>query len=243
MLTSRDYPTAVTARPGHGSEGVREGLRWVLAQAGRTGGQVLIYSPGKQNLQRHEVLGPLLRDPRFAIGTWRGIASGWYGGPVLATWPSRNKLAEIADDQRTKALCVVPWVVGETDAWQAAHSPVLLGNAVALERSWSLDPVVIAGLHTLTGSVNHGNNLAGAMDRSDAVAVLKTLKGAGYSLAADGVYAWALAHGWPGRGAERLRQLAEDFEAGKRPQLKGPFPFRPDILDVWRQEAGSRLMT
>lgn len=77
------------------------------------------------------------------------------------------------------------------------------------------------------------------MDRRDAVAVLKTLKGAGYSLPADSVYAWALAHGWPGQGAARLRQLATDFEAGKRPQLKGPFPFRPDILDVWSQEAGS----
>jgi hypothetical protein len=199
----------------------------------------LIYGPGKRNLENHEVLGQLIRDPRFAVGTWRGTISGWRGGPVLAAWPNREKLAQVADDRRTTALCLVPWAEGENDAWQAAQSPELLGNAAALRRASGLDPVVIEGLRSLTIMVNHANHLAGALDRRDAVAVLRTLKRAGYSLSPDDVYAWALANGWPGRGAERLRALSADLEAGKRPQLKGQYPLRHDILETWRKEAGS----
>jgi hypothetical protein len=147
-------------------------------------------------------------------------------------------LGEIADDLRTRALCVVPWVKGEIDAWAAAADPELLGPASGPEPKSSLDPVVVEGLKTLTHSVNLGNNLAGSLDRRDAVAVLRTLQEGGYHLHPDPIYSWALANGWQARGAERLRKLATDFEAGKRPRLRGGYPFRSDILDIWRQDAG-----
>jgi hypothetical protein len=93
-----------------------------------------------------------------AVGTWRGIKA-WRGGPVLAVWPNRVKLGEIADDPRTAALCAVPWVLAELDAWQAAANPEPLGAAVAPMVTSSLDPVVVEGLKTLTSMVNHANNL------------------------------------------------------------------------------------
>jgi hypothetical protein len=68
-------------------------------------------------------------------------------------------------------------------------------------------------------------------------AVLRMLKNGGYRLPPDPIYSWAIANGWSSRGSERLRLLAADFEAGKRPRLKGGKPFRSDILDVWRREA------
>ena len=78
---------------------------------------------------------------------------------------------------------------------------------------------------------------AGALDRRDAVAVLRTLKDSGYRLWPDPIYSWAIANEWTTRGAERRREMAADFEAGKRPRLGGGYPSRSDILDVWRQEA------
>lgn len=117
------------------------------------------------------------------------------------------------------------------------QTPELLGPASTRELKSSLDPVLVEGLETLTHSVNPGNNLAGSLDRRDAVAVLRTLRDGGYGLPPDPVYSWAIANGWQARGAERLRKLAEDFEAGKRPQLKGPYPFRSDILEIWRRDA------
>lgn len=85
--------------------------------------------------------------------------------------------------------------------------------------------------------VNHANNLAGHMDHRDAVAVLRTLHQGGYPLPADEVYAWALAHRWPARGAERLRELAHKVDAGRTVQLKGQWPFRSEILQIWQAEA------
>jgi hypothetical protein len=233
----RNYPSAVTAGPEHGDRGLKDGLTWLVNRVSELGGQPLVFAPGMSNVRDVPLLEQFTKVQGVAVGTWRGIRD-WHGGPVLAVWPNRVKLGEIADDRRTTALCVVPWVSGELDAWQAAADPEVLGLAVARIVTSTLDPVVIEGLKTLTAMVNHSNNLAGSLDRRDAVAVLRTLKKAGNALPASDVYAWSIANGWPTRGAERLRILASDFEAGKRPQMKGEFPFRADILDTWRAKAG-----
>jgi hypothetical protein len=44
----------------------------------------------------------------------------------------------------------------------------------------------------------------------------------------EAIYMWALAHSWPSRGADRLRELASDFEAGPHPRAKAPNPFRAE---------------
>lgn len=237
-LSRRDYPTALAVGPEHGDQGLRDGLQWLMSMVPKVGGQPLIFAPGRSNVDHNNLLSEFVRRTGVAVSTWRSPARGWSGGPVLAAWPTREKLGEIAEDQRTSALCVIPWVKGETDAWAAAAMPELLGSAVMPEER-SLDPVVVQGLKTLTESVNMGNNLAGSLDHRDAVAVLRTLKKGGYRLPPDVIYAWATANGWQARGAERLRTLATKFEAGKRPQLKGGYPFRSDILEIWRREAES----
>lgn len=229
------YPAALSTRD---AAGVQQAIAWVVSQQRTNGGQILLYLPGKQNLRANPTIERFSRVPGVEVGTWRGGSTvSWSGGPVLATWPNREKLAEIADTHGVTALCVIPWVDAEVKAWQAATDPVLLAGAISPAPAPVLDPVVIEGLKTLTSSVNHANHLAGSLDRRDAVAVLRTLKQGGYELNPDGIYAWALANGWPGRGAERLRELAEAYEAGKRPQMKGDFPFRADILQVWRRDA------
>ncbi|GCE44197.1 hypothetical protein Rhow_008495 [Rhodococcus wratislaviensis] len=238
VAKKRNYPTALAAGPEHGDTGVRDALKWVVTQLEAQGGQLLVFAPGKQNVENHDLLREFTRRTGVAVGTWRGRVLGWSGGPVLAAWPDRQKLGEIAADPRTTALCVVPWAQGEVDAWSAATTPELLGPATAPQlKGEPLDPVVVEGLKTLTAMVNHGNDLTGALDRRDAVAVLRTLRDAGYRWNPERVYAWALGNDWSSGGAERLRDLATDFEKGKRPQLKGRSPFRPDIIEVWRSEA------
>jgi hypothetical protein len=235
----RVYPCAVTCNGAERPEEAQEAaIHWIGEQHRDVGGTILLFAPQKGDLKRMDNhIARLADHPDVGIGTWKGFIHDWSGGPVLAAWPSRAKLGEIADDRRTRALCVIPWNADETAAWEQAFHPVLLAGASPRLVSHGLDPVVVAGLSHLTRSVNLANNLAGALDRRDAVAVLRVLHKGGYALPGDQVYAWALGHGWPSRGAERLREMAEKIDAGRTMQLKGAWPFRDDILDTWKSSA------
>jgi hypothetical protein len=230
------YPTALTAGAEHGDRAVGDGIRWLRRTTADLGGQPLLFAPVKGNLERNQLLSAEASRPGVAVATWRSPADGWRGGPVLALWPSRQKLGEIADDPRTSALCVVPGSASDVMGWVAAVNPTPLGGA-RLPVSEDLNPVVIEGLKTLSRSVNHANELAGSLDHRDAVAVLTLLHDGNYRLPPEAIYAWALAHGWPARGADRLRDLASAFEGGRRPRLKGANPFGPNIVTKWRQRA------
>lgn len=239
--SERDYPAAITQNGAREPENAqRAAITWTVRKRAELGGTVLLFVPQKGTLARNDnAIARFATQPGVVVATWRGGVSGWSGGPVLAAWPSREKLVEVADDPRTRALCVIPWLEKDTTAWEHAVSPERLDDAAPAPSAPRLDPVVVTGLTHLTHSVNHGNNLAGALDYRDAVAVLRTLRRGGYRLPAHDVYAWALAHGWPGRGAERLRELAEKIDAGRTVQLKGGSPFRADILEIWRAAAAA----
>lgn len=235
----RPYPCAVTCNGSREPERAQmAAIQWVAKQQKVTGGQILLFVPKKSDLSTmNNRIAQFAKIPGVAVGTGRGHIDNWSGGPVLAAWPTREKLAQIADDFRTRALCVIPWAEGETTAWEQAAHPELLADAASAAAGPELHRVVIVGLTHLTQMVNHANNLAGSLDHRDAVAVLRTLHKGGYRLPADAVYAWALANGWPARGAERLREMASKVDAGRVVQLKGNWPFRSDILDVWQAEA------
>lgn len=237
----REYPAAVTQNGARDPEGAqRAAITWTLRRLPEVGGTVLVFVPQKAVLVRNDnALSRFAVRPGVVVDTWRGGVSGWSGGPVLAAWPSREKLAEIADDRRMRALCVIPWLAKDTAAWEQGVGPERLDGTEPVPNEPKLDPVVVIGLTHLTRSVNHGNNLVGALDHRDAVAVLRTLHRGGYRLPPDDVYTWALMHGWPGRGAERLRELAGRIDAGRTVQLKGGSPLRADVLDLWRAQASS----
>ncbi|MBO0881475.1 MAG: hypothetical protein J2P17_14250 [Mycobacterium sp.] len=216
----------------------RAAIEWVVDQQNVTGGEILLYVPRKGDLDTmNNDISRFAKESGVVVGTWRGHVGNWSGGPVLAVAPTRDKLAEIADDCRVRALCVVPWNAHETAAWEQAVHPELLAGASATTVSPDLDRVVVIGLTYLTHMVNHGNALAGALDHRDAVAVLRTLHRGGYRLPADAVYSWSLANGWPAGGAERLRDIASRIDAGRVVQLKGGSPLRPDVLERWQAEA------
>ncbi|HEY3008733.1 MAG TPA: hypothetical protein VGJ63_11820 [Micromonosporaceae bacterium] len=237
----RDYPTALAADPKQPNLALRTAFQWVVAKQREVGGSILLYAPGKQNIDGNNLLAEFCRRAGVQVATWRTGAWAWDGGPVLAAWPSRNKLAEIADHHGVRALCVVPWADGEVDAWATAANPELLLGAEEPAVRAVTDPVVVEGLKSLTLMVNHSNHLASALDRRDAVAVLTTLHLGGHRLDADAIYAWSLANGWPGQGAERLREMAEKISSGVRMRTgTRESPLRSDVLNQWREKASAK---
>ena len=144
----RSYPRAVTCNGAERPEVAQvAAVRWIAERHLELGGTILLFVPRKSDLK--EIDGHLARlaaHPAVAIGAWKGHIDGWSGGPVLAAWPSREKLGQIADDQRTYALCVIPWNTDETGAWEQAFQPERLAGAAPASEADTLDPVVVAGL-------------------------------------------------------------------------------------------------
>lgn len=235
----RLYPTAITGDGATEFEKAElDAIEWAAVQQKLVGGNIMLYVPAKASLQTSD--GPLARLsklPDVVVATWKTGIVSWRGGPVIAAWPSRDKLAHIVDDSRIRALCVIPWETDDTLAWRQSSDPELLGDAMEADDGIALDPVVVVGLTHLTRMVNHANNLGGGLDHRDAVAVLQVLRRGGYRLPADAVYTFALANGWPGRGAERLRELAGKIDSGRTVHLQGPWPLRDDVLQRWAAEA------
>jgi hypothetical protein len=236
-MTTRVYPTALTAPSQQDPQAIRLGIDWVQQQM-QPGQQALVWTPNRPALMEHPALVVFARANTSA--TAKTPATGWPGGPVLAGWPTTDELAELADDERVSALCVIPHgTLNEVAAWAAATNPARLGaTAEQLPTAAPLDSVVVQGLETLTAMVNHANQLAGTLDRRDAVAVLTTLHRAGYPLTPGSVYAWALAHDWPAGGAQRLREMCERLSTGHTLRAAGAERcLAPDILQQWQQAA------
>lgn len=216
-------------------------LNWFVTQSRIVGGQPLLYVPMRDSFNSYPELVALSK--RVQTETWATLGrSRWTGGAVLAAWPEDDRLAQIDADRRTRALCFLPWADDDGASWVAAFDPEELTPAVPRRAAETnqLDPVVVEGLKTLSILVNHANQLAGSMDKRDAINVLRTLHDSGHRLDPPAIYTWALAHGWPAGGAQRLRKYAEDFAAGKRPRSSNPQALRPGILETWRQTASEQ---
>lgn len=237
MVERREIPRAYAGSSAGDRSAIPRAVRWLSEQLESVGGQPLLYVPGRQHLNADTTLEQLAR--RIATATWRAQPrGGWSGGPVIAAWPDRRHLAEIDDDARTAALCVIDWSEQDTAAWLAAFSPTLLaGQTTPTIASRIDDPVVAEGLKTLTAMVNHANNLSGAMDKRDAIDVLQRLHDGGHHVDPEAIYAWSLENGWNARGAERLREFSARISQGMRPRKGMSSALRSDILTVWRDAA------
>ncbi len=237
MVQKRDIPRAFAGSSAGDGAAIRRGISWLSKRSVTHGGQPLLYVPGRRNLDADPTLKRLSEQIKTA--TWRTLSgAGWTGGSVLAAWPDRRHLAEIDGDRRTSALCVIGWSDGDTVAWLAAFNPKLLASGPAAATAPAIsDPVVLEGMRTLTTMVNHANNLAGTMDKRDAIDVLMRLHDAGHRYDPEALYTWSLANGWNASGAERLRDFATRINSGKRLRLGMPGALRSDIVQVWRERA------
>jgi hypothetical protein len=190
--------------------------RWVIEQAQQGGGQPLIYSPTKRNVEHDPLLQALVRE--FPLETWQSQAwrIDWRGGPVLALWPDQKHLGLIAERHHVVALCVVASNLEEVRGWAVASGAVSLNPVTTPEPApLAIDPVVRVALRDLGQRVNHSNQLHGSMDHADAMSWFRTLTKAGYQIDPEALHAYALVDGWPGGGADRLKELATKVAAGK----------------------------
>jgi hypothetical protein len=232
----RSYPSAYISD--RADDARRIAVRWVLEQSQLSGGQPLLYAPGKQNVQHDPLLSQF--GSRYALMTWRTrYGTTWSGGPVLAAWPDAKHLGEAADMPKVTALCVLAWLDKDVLGWAAAHGAANLDPTASAAALPLIDPVVREGLRDLGLSVNHSNALAGVHDKADGVAFFRALVDARLPIDPEALYAHALADGWPASGAQRLKEMATKVAAGKRLQGWNDGRWRADVVDHWRRQAGA----
>jgi hypothetical protein len=135
-----DYPRAVTAASSQDPTAVQLGVDWLRRTTDDVGGRPLVYAPDRRGLQEWPILIDL--DGWAVVATWRSFGT-WPGGAVLAAWLDAEHLAEIPDDRRTRAHCVVPWLDAEVAPWGRAYRPVTLRTTLAVAEP---EPEIIATL-------------------------------------------------------------------------------------------------
>ena len=171
---------------------------------------------------------------------WKSVAA-LREASVLVVWPSKETLHVLQDMQPGEVL-VVPWRVEESDAWLRAHSSTPLAGSPALDTPSLADPVVLAAMKDVANFVNMRNNLVTYDDRDYAIETLRALVNAHRRVNPDELYAWSLASGWTGKGAQRLRVLATEVLAGKRHRTHNPSPLlRTDIITRWEEKAEAEI--
>ena len=94
-------------------------------------------------------------------------------------------------------------------------------------------------MEEITVVVNLSNNLATGRDRTDAVRRLQYLKHWNHALDTDQIVSWSMANGWSQDGAERLRDIIEQINAGRsfRNLDRGPVRDNGKLLRMWEERA------
>jgi len=236
---TRDYPAAVTSDDLDWADADRLAVHWVATQHAAVGGQVLLLYPTARQRGDHHYLDVLEGAPGVVTTTWRSmLRAGWSGGPVLAAWPDSQHLSEIADDRRTRSLCVLTWNMTEVAPWASAvGAEVLGGNEHSLPVSGIGEAVVRRAMRSVTGLVNMNNTLKGGGHEKDVAAgALLILKAHGHKIDPTELYTWAVGNGWPARRAEELRDLATQIASGSRPRVRRGM-FRTDVYERWSESA------
>ncbi|MBH0777779.1 hypothetical protein [Nocardia bovistercoris] len=228
------YPTAMaTVR---GNQGLRDALDWVRGTSRRVGGTPLLRLP--TTVSSDSTVRAFVADHRAVLTTTAAdpVPDGWHG-VVLAVWPERDDLIDLADDPRTAGLCVVPLELVDVGAWATLTRPELLGQSMTPRPPTAVTPVTDQALRTLSRLVCHPVTLTSAPDCRDATAILDILRAAHQPFTAESLYAWALANGWRAVGAARLAELADDHGHRGTPDPRGHNPFDPAVVDLWRARA------
>jgi hypothetical protein len=233
--------TEVVYVPGGGSvdEAVRLGAAWLHEQPG----DKLVLVSQMQVYKNNQLLPKLTAGIKVAKpGTiWK---VGWRGGSILAPWPTEEVLSEIAEliPNRAAAVCLLEW--GEDEylrAWVRAQNGTDLVTGYALpEGNDLLSPVVTVAMEQLSQAVNHANGLASTFDKEYAIQTLQGLVRAGYTYDVGNLVAWASAHGFTGREAQRLRDFATKARQGHRFRRTSSPMLVDNIVEQWEQEAQRR---
>lgn len=235
---------------GPDDDAVRVGMRWLVDYArehGITMATVLV--PGvsnAENLTRSlgEVGTKLYRDRQayvdgvtISLATPRGGGLGRHGrGPFLAVWADDRMVAKI-EQVSPPAVCAIPWSETDLSVWKAAWSPSdpRAGTPAGAAPTIS-NAVVRVAMEGLTIRVNLTSALSHPSDKTAAGSTLKTLISGGEEFEPTEIQAWAVAKGWKQSDAQRLAEMAQALQNGRRVQAGSA---DVAMLERWRQLAGS----
>jgi hypothetical protein len=97
--------------------------------------------------------------------------------------------------------------------------------------------LVEAAVRTFGSEINRANGLVGGRDKETAVQIFEILYRAGLDYDPEEIKAFLIAEcHWESPIAERAKEIATQILEGRR--LRGGQPrFRPNILDIWREDA------
>lgn len=216
-------------------EALRHAWEWLHERRSR---DRLVIVPVRQSVGHSPVLLQIASRMRTETARTFGKAAGSFRqAAVLVVWPSKETLEELQERQPAEVL-VVPWRLEESDAWLQAHSSTPLLGGPALDKPTISDPVVLEAMKSLTNFINPRNNLVTCDDHDEAIRVLQVLVQYRRTVNPDELYRWALASGWTGKGAARLKKFAEEIHAGKRHRLYSPSPARGhESIEWWENKA------
>ena len=232
-----DYPAALIPADVGPEKSDGLAVQWATHKQVECGGDILLYRPSRDDLSKHPVMREFIDEHVLVDVTWRTMwRTTWKAGPVIAAWPDRAHLAEIARHPGTRALCVLGWNETDTTDWQTLAKPEIL-SAVPVAAHELKDPVVRAAFRYLTAFVDQSNALRTEIDHDATVATLRILRRHGHAVDATDLYGWAKANGWAENTARHLRTLAKDISDGKDPRVRQN-PLARDIYDVvWVPES------
>ena len=230
-------------------ETVRAGLRWLLGSTSH-----VVYIAAIQNsiiehsldglLDRH-VVRNLISRGRVTLGGHEVILVTHHKmlytpatTRLLALFPDMRFLDELDAIPRIQEMLVIPWMPEDMRTWQASRNAVPLGQTQppVTHRHLS-NQVVEAAVRTLDEEINRANGLAGGRDRETAVQIFGILRRANLDYDPEAIKTFLIAEcGWEAPLAERAKVIAAQIREGRRLHEGRP-RFRPNILDMWREEA------
>jgi hypothetical protein len=225
LINSAAYDTAFVVEPfpPTDSDGFRTAWTWLEQRQLEVGGQILVYAlwfdhPGLSDY-RHD------RRVRLASHKYDRGVLGWDGGPVLALNPSRDSVGTIAEDPRTRALCVLTSqhisTLKSVDGWRLAARPCPLGAVPPVAaHPGAVDAVAVAGLRAIQPVIEADPDGL-PRQRAERARIVAQLRATGRCPRANDAYAWALVNGWSARAAEVLRSMAGNVHATQRPDQSG----------------------
>lgn len=220
-------------------EGLEIAGRWLRSQAKSSSRpRPVIVVPVRDSIGHSPVLQRLAGEYEWATAlTIHDVTT--FRNAVLACWPSRKTLARI-QDAHPRAVCVCEWREEETADWLVAHNARDLTGRGPMRASEMPDAIVQVALEDLTRSVNLHTNLVQTDDHEHAILMLRLLIRHDHRIDSDALYRWAIANRWPGRGAAKLKQLAEEVLAGRRHVIRERRPFSDDTYEWWKKEAAAK---
>lgn len=153
------------------------------------------------------------------LQTLRGSARG---AVVVAYYADDSMLEKLDGLDGLAGVVAVPWVTDQVQGWTARWNPIIPGQEPREQDPLIDDPVIVAALTALSGSVNLAHGVMHPRDKDRANETLRILRAKGHALEADRIKTWAIRNGWKPGAADELARLAGRVAGLKaKPSLSG----------------------